>query len=109
MIGYGSAAVNDQLVPVPVQAAYNPLMFGAAYTGPSWPRNGIYNVPPVITPGINSSGYAGGAGVAPATPTNSTPTATDANGNPYSLTKSPVIWAIAFLIIALVLLHKVHW
>jgi hypothetical protein len=51
-IGYGSAAVNAQLVPVPVTAAFDPLTFGQAYTGPGmWPRQGVYNVPPVLPAG----------------------------------------------------------
>ena len=51
-IGYGSAAVNAQLVPIPVRQAFDPLTFGQAYTGPGmWPRQGVYNVPPVMPSG----------------------------------------------------------
>jgi hypothetical protein len=105
-IGYGSVAVNSQLVPIPVKAAYNPIAFGGAYTGPSWPRNGIWNVPPIMPMGASGGS---GTGLAPSTPGGRGPTATSATGNPYSLKSSPVLWALAFLILALVLLHKVHW
>lgn len=110
--GYGTAQVNSQLVPIPVKAAFDPIMFGGAYTGPSWPRNGIWNVPPVVPSGFGGAAPSSqAAGYAPSTPSggNPHPTATDANGNPYSLTKSPVLWALGFLILALFMLHKVHW
>lgn len=108
MIGYGSAAVNDQLIPVPVRAAYDPIMFGGAYTGISYPRNGVWNVPPVVP---NGAVAGGGAGLAPSTPTtaNPAPTAMSPSGNPLHPKYSPVLWALGFLVLALILLHKVHW
>ena|SRR5215813_10659189 len=111
-IGYGSVAVNDQLVPLPVQSAYNPWSFGPVYTGPAfWPRQGVYNVPPIIAPGAvaaaggaragSSSGATGGSPVMP--------TQTGDAGNPWHMTKSPVLWALGFLIIGLWMLHFIHY
>lgn len=111
MLGYGSVGVNDQLIPVPVRAAYNPLVFAQAYTGPGfWPRQGVYNVPPVLpSPEMQASmapaAYGqgpGGAGYNPGT------SAMSESGNPWHLTKSPLIWAILFLVVGLAGLHFIH-
>lgn len=106
--GYTSVPVNGQLVTVPPLAAYDPLIFGAVYTGPAWPRQGVYNVPPVLPSpelqaAMDPSAY-GGSSVYPPTPT-----PTSASGNPFHLTKSPVIWVIVFLAFSLFMLTKVHW
>lgn len=117
-IGYGSVAVNDQLVPLPVQSAYNPWSFGPVYTGPAyWPRQGVYNVPPIITPGsvAAASGATGIAGTqtgmttSDGLPSPTMPTQTDSSGNPFSLTKSPVLWALGFLAVGLWMLHFIHY
>src|SRR5258707_540277 len=48
-IGYESEVVNGQLVNVAPKAAYDPLIFGQMFaTGGMWPRQGVYNVPPVL-------------------------------------------------------------
>lgn len=107
-IGYGSAAVNAQLVPVPVRSAFDPLTFGQAYTGPAyWPRQGVYNVPPVLPSGALQSSMApasyGGVG-ASATPTASSPT-----GNPFHPTKSPLVFALVFLFAGILMLQHIHY
>jgi hypothetical protein len=117
-IGYGSVAVNDQLVPLPVQSAYNPWSFGPVYSGPAyWPRQGVYNVPPIITPG--SIAQVSGAQIVPGQPaagmthdglpSPTMPTQTDLTGNPLSLTHSPVWWALGFLAVGLLMLHHIHY
>lgn len=108
MIGRGSAAVNDQLVPVPVLSAYSPIAFGPAYTGPGmWPRQGVYNTPPVLPSAALQGAMApasyGQSGAYPF------PTYANENGNPWSLKKSPVLWAFGFLAVGLALLHFVHY
>lgn len=114
-IGYGSVAVNDQLVPLPVQSAYNPWSFGPVYTGPAfWPRQGVYNVPPIITPG----NIAGTSAVAQSAAYGMTsdglgsptmPTQVSASGNPHHLTMSPVWWAFIFLAVGLWMLTYIHY
>jgi hypothetical protein len=108
MIGYGSAAVNDQLVPVPVKAAFDPMSFGPAYTGPGmWPRQGVYNTPPVLpSPSLQASMAPASYGQSGTYPY---PTAQDEAGSPWSLKKSPVLWVIIFLGVALFMLHMVHY
>ena len=105
-IGYGSAVVNSQLIPLPVLGAYEPLVFGPAITGPDmWPRQGVYNNPPVMpSPEMQ-------AVMAPATygGTSTMPTAMSETGNPFHITKSPVLWAIGLLVFALAMLHFVHF
>lgn len=108
MIGYGSVGVNDQLVPIPVMAAYNPLAFGQAYTGPSmWPRQGVYNVPPVMPSAALQQSMApasyGQSGSYPY------PTATDESGSPFSIKKSPLWWGLGFLAAGLAMLHFIHY
>jgi hypothetical protein len=108
MLGYGSAVINGQLINVPPAPAYAPLIFGADYvTGGMWPRQGVYNVPPVLpSPALQSSMAPATYG---ATGTYPYPTATSMSGNPYSLKHSPVIWVLLFLAASLLMLHYVHW
>jgi hypothetical protein len=107
-IGYGSAAVNAQLVPVPVTAAFDPLVFGQAYTGPGmWPRQGVYNVPPVLPSGALQSSmapatYGGLSGYQVPTPASET-------GNPFHPTKSPLIFALVFLFAGILMLQHIHY
>lgn len=105
-LGYTSAQVNSQLVNIAPKAAYDPLIFGAMYTGPSaWPRQGVYQVPPV-TPSPEMQGMMNPSEYGSASPY-TMPTATSETGNPFHLTKSPLWWAIGFLVLSLLLLHKV--
>lgn len=108
-VGYESAQINSQLLPVAPGQSFAPLTFGAQYTGPGyWPRNGVYNVPPV-TP---APGSTGNGGMETGTYGQTLPTAgaMGSNGPNYlHPTKSPAIWGIAFLIFALFMLHKVHF
>lgn len=107
MLGYESAVVNGQLVNVAPATAYDPLIFGAEMTSPGmWPRQGVYNVPPVMpSPEMQSAmapaSYGGTGGPA-------MPTATNEMGNPFHPTKSPLIAAIVLLVFALAMLHFVH-
>jgi hypothetical protein len=107
MLGYESAVVNGQLVNVAPAPAYDPLIFGAAYTGPAWPRQGVYNVPPVMPSASAMTDMAPGA--YGGTGTAVIPTATSETGNPFHIKKSPVLWAIFFLIASLLMLHYVHF
>lgn len=106
MIGYQSTVVNGQLVPIAPRAAFDPLAFGPAYTGPGmWPRQGVYNVPPVLpSPALQAS-------MAPASygGTYPLPTATSETGNPFHPTKSPVLWGLGFLAAGLAGLHFIHY
>lgn len=112
MIGYGSAAVNDQLVPIPVMAAFHPLAFGPTYTGPAmWPRQGVYNVPPILpSPDMQASMPASAYGATPGEDgTYDAPTALSTSGSPWHITKSPLIWALLFLVVGLAGLHFIHF
>lgn len=111
--GYGSVGVNDQLVPIPVKAAYKPLAFGPTYTGPAmWPRQGVYNVPPVYpSPDLQMSlppqSYGGNQ---QQVGTNSMiPSALSSEGSPWSLRASPLWWALGALVIGLAGLHFIHF
>lgn|SRR5215469_13142343 len=108
MLGYESAVVNGQLVNVAPAAAYDPIIWGPAYAGPAaWPRQGVYNVPPVLpSPELRQVEAPSSYG---ATGTYPFPTATSEAGNPFHLTKSPLIWAIVLLVFSLWMLHYVHF
>lgn len=108
MLGYQTEVVNGQMVNVAPAAAYDPIIFGAAYTGPNmWPRQGVYNVPPVLpSPALQADMAPSSFG---GTGTTALPTATSETGNPFHMKKSPVMWAIIFLIASLLMLHFVHF
>lgn len=108
MIGYGSVAVNDQLVPIAPKAAFDPMAFGQAFTGPAmWPRQGVYNTPPVLpSPSLQASMAPAAYGQSGSYPF---PTAQSDTGSPWSLKKSPVLWVLIFFGVALFMLHTVHY
>lgn len=107
MLGYETAVVNGQMVNVAPKAGFDPIIFGQAYTGPAyWPRQGVYNVPPVLPSGElqgsmapSSYGYTGFP----------VPTATSESGNPLHPTKSPVIFGLVFLILGILMLQHIHY
>ena len=113
-VGYETSQVNSQLINVAPAQGYHPLTFGAQYVGPGfWTRNGSYNVPPVV-PSPGSVSFAGNSasnsvdGNSPPSPTAGT---MDSAGNVNFLhpTKSPVLMAVAFLAVGLLMLHKIHF
>lgn len=108
MIGYESVVVNGQLVPIAPKAGYDPIAFGPAYTGPGmWPRQGVYNVPPVMpSPALQLSAAPAAYGQSGSYPL---PSASDNTGNPWSPTKGPVVFGIIALAGGLGLLHFVHY
>jgi hypothetical protein len=113
-VGYESQVVNGQLVPVAPGQGYAPLTFGAQYTGPGfWPRNGVFNVPPVLpAPGTTGQGGTTTTGLTTGngTPSPSAGSMSDSGKINYlHPTKSPVLWAIAFLAFGLFMLHKIHF
>lgn len=109
MIGYTSQVINGQLVNVAPEQAFNPLTFGQAYTGPSmWPRQGVYNVPPVMpSSSLQSSMAPQSFGASPGSVP--MPTAMSESGNPFSLKKAPTLWALFFLAAGLLMLQHIHW
>lgn len=112
MLGYESQAVNDQLVNVAPGQAYAPLTFGAAYTGPGfWPRNGVFNVPPVVPSPGDQAGMAptqlgGGGNYGGSIPM---PTVASENGNVWHPTKSPLIFAVLAFVGGLLMLQYIHY
>lgn len=113
-VGYESQQVNSQLVNVAPAQGFVPLTFGSAYTGPGhWPRNGVFNVPPV-TPaaGTTGQGPVGSSGVTAGNGSPS-PTAGAMTGtggvNWLHPTKSPLVFAFVFLAAGLLMLHKIHF
>jgi hypothetical protein len=112
MIGYETQVVNGQMVNVAPGQSYAPLTFGAAYTGPGmWPRNGVYNVPPVTpSPGTWEGSYVGTSDSGAGHP-NTSAGAINENGdmNFFHPTKSPLLWALGFLVGGLAMLHYIHY
>lgn len=111
-LGYETAIVNSQMVNVAPGQAFAPLTFGSTYTGPGmWPRNGVYNVPPVTpSPGTwagtdSDVSMSGGGHPAP-----SASAMTSSGGvNFFSPTKSPLLMALFFLAAGLGMLHFIHY
>lgn len=100
-LGYESAVVNSQLINIAPKAAYDPLVFAGAYSGPGWPRQGVYDVPPVMPSSDSGSNYAW------SNPGGTYPTATDQEGSPFSLKSSPLWWSVGFIAATLLFLHYV--
>lgn len=110
-VGYESQVVNGQLVNVAPGQGYAPLTFGAQYTGPGmWPRNGVYNVPPVTpSPGTwEGANMDMSSGAGHPQPTAGTINQ-DGGTNYFHPTKSPLLWALAFLAGGLAMLHYIHY
>jgi hypothetical protein len=107
MLGYETQVVNGQMVNVAPKAGFDPIIFGQAYTGPGyWPRQGVYNVPPVMPSGSlqgsmapASYGYSGFP----------VPSATSESGSPFHPTKSPLVFGLFFLIAGILMLQYVHY
>jgi hypothetical protein len=109
VLGYEAAVVNGQLVNIAPKAGYDPIAWGPMYSGPGmWPRQGVYNVPPVLPSPALQRSYApaayGQSGAYPF-PTPGSPE----TGNPWHPTKGPVIAGLLFLGGGLALLHFVHY
>jgi hypothetical protein len=104
--------VNDQLVNVAPGQAYAPLTFGAEYTGPGmWPRNGVFNVPPVVPSPADQAGMSptqlgSGANYGGTIPM---PTMASESGNTMHPTKAPTLWALGFLVIGILMLMYIHY
>lgn len=110
---WGSDTVNGQLVPRAPASAFFPLTFSALYTGPGmWPKQGTYQVPPVLPAAYVSNNSAPGQ-FGNATPmgtySSNMPTAVSETGNPWHPTKSPLLFAFGFLVLGLFMLHYIHW
>lgn len=115
MLGYETTVVNGQMVNVAPGQSFAPLTFGSTYTGPGyWPRNGVYNVPPVTPSPSTMAGQSamptqsGGYGGNQPTPTAGT-MSQSGNTNYFHGTKSPLIWALLFLGGGLAMLHFIHY
>ncbi len=98
MLGYETDVVNGVMVNVAPKAAFNPLLYGPAYVGAAWPRQGVYQVPPIVPSSASTVNFGSNVPASGAVPV-----------NPYHPTKSPVIWVIVFLGLSLLLLYKVHY
>lgn len=108
MLGYTSEVVNGTLFNAAPAAAYNPLIFGQAYTGPGrWPRQGVYSVPPILPAGALMAAQAPPAYGASLNGT--MPTATDETGSPFHPTKSPLWWGLGALVVGMLMLMYIHF
>lgn len=112
-LGYESAVINGQLVNVAPAQSFSPLTYGATLSGPGyWPRNGQWNLPPLLP---SASSQTANASYSPSGPTSGSPMPTTGSVNSSGQvnwmhpTKSPVLWALAFIVGSLFMLHKVHY
>jgi hypothetical protein len=109
MIGYESAVINSQLVNVAPLQGYNPLVMGRAYTPVgAWPRQGVYNVPPVLPAGSLQQSMAPAA-YGGTVSTGVLPTMADDQGSPFSVKSSPLWWGLGFLILGVLMLQHIHY
>lgn len=116
-VSWGSDVVNGQLVPRAPASAFFPLVFSAEYTGPGvWPKQGTYQVPPVVpgaylqstlAPGQMGSAGSGSGGSAMGSAV--FPTNASASGNPWHPKHGIIVAAFLFLALSLFGLHYIHW
>lgn len=114
-VSWGSDVVNGQLVPRAPASAVFPLVFSAEYTGPGvWPKQGTYQVPPVVpgayqqavgAPGQMGNAASGGSVISG----QSGPTNASVGGNPWHPTKGIIVFAFLFLVLSLFGLQYIHW
>lgn len=112
-VSWGSDDVNGQLVPRTPSSAVFPVVFSAQYTGPGmWPKQGTYQVPPVV-PSIQTRYSQAPGSYGNASSPNITgaalPTQSSGSGNPFHPTKGPLVFATIFLIAGFLMLHHIHW
>ncbi len=104
MIDWGSNVVNGQLVPQPPSSAFFPLTMGAQYRGPGmWPRQGTYQVPPVIPNQRDASQMSPNA-TGDATYASQTQAA-----NAFHPTQGTIIFGFGSLVLGLFMLHYIHY
>lgn len=106
-LGPSTLAENGSRFTVPTWAAYAPTGYGQQTVG-------VPNVSPTMPPFIGGSGTSAPAGSVSGvggygTAGNNTLTTSIANANAHNWKVSPVWWAIAILIVGLILLKTVHW
>ena len=105
MLGYETAVVNGQMITTAPAAAYSPLIFGVDANAGMWPRQGVYNVPPVLPSGaLRASMSPASFGGMEAFPTNA-----DEAGNPWHPIRGTVVWGLGFLIAGLLMLQFIHY
>jgi hypothetical protein len=111
-VGYESAAVNNQLVNVAPGQAYAPLAYGSELSGPGfWPRNGVFNTPPVVPSPADQGGMAptqlgSGANYGGSVPI---PSVASETGNPFHVTKSPLVFGLLFFVFGILMLMYIHY
>ncbi len=92
---YGSAPINGQLVP---ELTSTQIFPSSAYV-PYYQGRGAYTptLPPPVSFVTGSDGWS--TGMQP----------NEAMQDPFNPVKSPVLWAVAFLVIGVLGLRHVHW
>lgn len=107
-LGYGTDAINGQMVPVRTLDGYKPITYGPVLNVGT---AAVSAVPPSLGAG---GGTIGGVYTPEGDIVNSSGTANNANAaaaanEPWSMIKSPVPMAIIFLLVGLVGLRVIHW
>lgn len=106
---WGSDSVNGQLVPRVPSSAVFPLTFSPHYSGPGyWPRQGSYQVPPVVSNPILARNMAP-SGLGQGSPGVAAVTQADATGNPWHPTKGTILFGFGALVLGLFMLRYIHW
>jgi hypothetical protein len=104
-VNWGSNIVNGQLIPQAPTSAFWPTFPGSQVRGPGyWPRQGSWQVPPVMpSAGVASqqSPNTGGA--------SNFGTPTQASRNPWHPTQGTIIAGFGFLVVGLLMLNYIHY
>ena len=108
-IPWGSNVVNGVLVPQAPNSAIFPLDMGAQYRMPgAYPRQGSYQVPPVIQSPMLGPEPIGASGTYP-TGTQDVGPEAGRSSNPWHPTQGVIIFGFGALIIGLFALQYIHY
>lgn len=104
MIDWGSNVVNGQLVPQAPSSAFFPLTLGAQYRGPGmWPRQGTYQVPPVIpSPAMAPQMAPSALGTGPSGNV-------QGGSSLFHPTQGVIVFGFGSLVLGLFMLHYIHY
>ncbi len=106
-IPWGSNVVNGQLIPQAPSSAFWPTTMGSQVRGPGfWPRQGTWQVPPVVPNPAMAPYMAPSAGIAGQS---SSGNASATSSNPFHPTQGTIIFALGALFLGIFMLRYIHY
>lgn len=107
-LGYGSDAINGQLVPIRTLDGYKPITYGPVVNVGT---AAVTAIPPSLSAGGGTIGgdYSNNSDIVNNAGATNLANAAYSAQHPWDVSKSPVVAAIVALAVGLIGLHFVHW